>query len=59
MEGLQCITDHPEFVGACRAGEGGGGGGGGVSGVPRATRYNRGSGGPKLYCIMTKEWYAV
>ena len=23
VEGLQCITDHPEFVGACRAGEGG------------------------------------
>ena len=26
VEGLQYITDHPEFVGACRAGERGGGG---------------------------------
>ena len=37
-----------------------GGGGGSKRGyLPRAPGYNRGPGGPKLYCIMAKEMYAV
>ena len=54
----QIILSLLEHAGPVRRG-GGGGGGGGVSGVPQPPRYNRGPGGPKLYCIMTKEWYAV